>query len=73
VYYYLSGFDPAHARYSPGAALVAFAIRSAIEERATQFDFLRKREEFKYQWGARDRVSRRLLLSPSTAYARDVA
>ncbi len=73
IYYYLSGFDPAYARYSPGAALVAFAIRSAIEEGAAQFDFLRKREEFKYQWGARDRVNRKLLLAHSAAYARDVA
>src|SRR5205085_509509 len=73
VYYYLSGFDPAYARDSPGAALLAFAIRSAIEEGATTFDFLRNREEFKYQWGARDRVNRRLLLSHSIVYARDVA
>jgi len=73
IYYYLSGFDPAHARYSPGAALLSFIIRTAIEEGATEFDFLRKREEYKYQWGARDRVSRRLLLTPSVVYARDVA
>ena len=73
IYYYLSGFDPAHARYSPGAALLSFIIRSTIEEGGTEFDFLRKREEYKYQWGARDRVSRRLLLTPSVLYARDVA
>jgi CelD/BcsL family acetyltransferase involved in cellulose biosynthesis len=73
VYAYLSGFDPAHARNSPGAALLAFAIRSALEEGATEIDFLRKREEFKYQWGARDRVNRRLILSHSAADARDVA
>ena len=70
---YLSGFDPAHARNSPGAALLAFAIRSALEEGATEIDFLRKREEFKYQWGARDRVNRRLILSHSAADVRDVA
>jgi CelD/BcsL family acetyltransferase involved in cellulose biosynthesis len=73
VFYYLSGFDPAYARYSPGAALLSFTIRAAIEEGATEFDFLRKREEYKYQWGARDRLSRRLLLTPSVVYARDVA
>ena len=72
VYFYLSGFDPAYARYSPGAALLAWSIRSAIEEGAAQYDFLRKREDYKYQWGARDRVNRKLLISRS-AFARDVA
>jgi CelD/BcsL family acetyltransferase involved in cellulose biosynthesis len=73
VYAYLSGFDPAQQRNSPGAALLAHSIRCAIEEGATQFDFLRNREEFKYQWGARDRVNRKLIVSHSAAYARDVA
>jgi CelD/BcsL family acetyltransferase involved in cellulose biosynthesis len=73
VYCYLSGFDPAHARSSPGAALLAFAIRSALEEGAREVDFLRKREEFKYQWGAADCVNRRLILSYSAADVRDVA
>jgi CelD/BcsL family acetyltransferase involved in cellulose biosynthesis len=73
LYYYLSGFDPAHARYSPGAALLAWSIRSAIEEGGVEVDFLRNREDYKYQWGARDRVSRKLLISHSAAYARDVA
>jgi len=73
VYAYLSGFDPAHGRNSPGAALLAFAIRSALEEGSAEIDFLRKREEFKYQWGARDRVNRRLILSHAAADVRDVA
>ena len=73
VYCYLSGFDPAHARHSPGAALLAFAIRSALVEGASEIDFLRKREEFKYEWGARDRVSRRLILSHPALDVRDVA
>lgn len=73
VYAYLSGFDPAHQRNSPGAALLAHSIRCAIEEGATRFDFLRNREEFKYEWGARDRVNRKLIVAHSAAYARDVA
>ena len=73
VYCYLSGFDPAHARNSPGAALLAFAIRSALEEGAKEVDFLRNREEFKYHWGAADRVNRRLILSHSAVDVRDVA
>ena len=65
VYYYLSGFDPAHARSSPAPRCLLFRFASAIEEGATQFDFLRKREEFKYHWGARDAVNRRLLVTHS--------
>lgn len=73
VYAYLSGFDPARQRSSPGAALLAHSIRCAIEEGATEFDFLRNREDFKYQWGARDRVNRKRIVSHTTACARDVA
>jgi len=73
LYYYLSGFNPAQARYSPGAVLLAWSIGSAIAEGGVEVDFLRNREDYKYQWGARDRVNRKLLVSHSAAYARDVA
>ncbi len=72
-FYYLSGFDPAHAHLSPGAVLLAETIRLAIEEGATEIDFLRQREEFKYRWGARDRVNRRLWIERRTAPAENVA
>lgn len=54
TYYYLSGFDPEFAQYSPGNILVAHAIHEAIREGATEFDFLRGRESYKYKWGAID-------------------
>lgn len=73
LFYYLSGFDPAQARFSPGAALLAWTIESAIAEGGVEVDFLRHREEYKYQWGARDRVNRKLLVSHTAARARDVA
>jgi len=63
VYAYLSGFDPEWARYSPGAVLLKHSIERAIEEGALEFDFLRKPEPFKYQWGARDRINSRLMFS----------
>ncbi len=53
---YQHGFDPALARYSPGALLCAHAIDRAHEEGATSFDFLRGTESYKYRWGARDRL-----------------
>jgi CelD/BcsL family acetyltransferase involved in cellulose biosynthesis len=52
--YYLSGFDPGHARLSPGTLLVGAAITAAAREGARAFDFLRGREAYKYAWGARD-------------------
>ncbi len=61
-YFYLSGFDPAFARLSPGIVLMAETIRRAIEENASEIDFLRRREAFKYQWGAEDTFNRRLCL-----------
>jgi CelD/BcsL family acetyltransferase involved in cellulose biosynthesis len=61
-YAYLSGFDPEFARISPGQVLIASSIRGAIAEGATDYDFLRKTEDFKQRWGASGRLNRRLLL-----------
>jgi CelD/BcsL family acetyltransferase involved in cellulose biosynthesis len=52
--YYLSGFDPAVAEFSPGLLLIAHAISEAIREKASCFDFLRGAEPYKYAWGAHD-------------------
>ena len=59
VYYYLSGYDPALEKLSIGSVLVAHAVESAVKEGATTFDFLRGAEEYKYAWGAKDRMNRR--------------
>lgn len=56
TYYYLGGFDPEFKHYSPGTVLVAHVISEAIREGATEFDFLRGREDYKYRWGAVDRI-----------------
>ncbi|MCS7309018.1 MAG: GNAT family N-acetyltransferase [Armatimonadota bacterium] len=50
AYYYLGGFEPRLARYSPGTVLTAWAIRRAIEEGCVVFDFLRGDEPYKYRW-----------------------
>jgi CelD/BcsL family acetyltransferase involved in cellulose biosynthesis len=62
AYYYLGGFDPEFRRLSPGNVLVAHAIHEAIKEGATQFDFLRGDEAYKYRWGARDETTWRRLI-----------
>ena len=62
AYLYLSGFDENWRRVSPGMVLLAHAIQCAIEEGLSYADFLRKPEEFKYAWGARDEMTRRIFI-----------
>lgn len=59
IYYYLSGYDPQYEKHSIGNVIVAHALREAIREGCIAFDFLRGAEEYKYAWGARDRMNRR--------------
>ncbi|MER9952000.1 GNAT family N-acetyltransferase [Mesorhizobium sp. M0047] len=54
AYAYLGGFDPDYAEVSPGAILIGHAITEALREGASEFDFLRGREAYKYSWGAVD-------------------
>lgn len=54
TFYYLGGFDPALAKLSPGALVLAHAIEQATREGCTTFDFLRGAEPYKYAWGAVD-------------------
>lgn len=59
VYYYLSGYEPALEKLSIGNVIVAHAVENAVRDGATTFDFLRGAEEYKYAWGAKDRMNRR--------------
>ena len=59
VYYYLSGYDPDLEKLSPGTLIVAHAIECARRDGATAFDFLRGAEDYKYSWGAKNRMNRR--------------
>ena len=72
-YAYLSGFDPAVERFTPGGALLAMAIERSIAEGLREFDLLRKRESYKYLWGAEEQANRRLLVWHSPAFARTAA
>ena len=50
VLYFQSGFDPALHKYSPGLALMGFAIESAIGEGARLFDMLKGEHAYKGAW-----------------------
>ena len=62
TYYYLGGFALEMSRYSLGTLLTGRAIRQAIEEQCTEFDFLRGDEPYKYRWLPAERINYRLLL-----------
>lgn len=61
---YNSGYDPDHRAANPGLVLIARCIGNAIEEGATEYDFLRGTERYKYDLGGADRVVHLLTLSP---------
>ncbi|MBR0645390.1 GNAT family N-acetyltransferase [Plastoroseomonas hellenica] len=66
VYLYISGFDPALDRLSPGMLLVGHAIEQAVSEGFAALDFLRGQERYKYFWGAEDEPTfRRTLRLPA--------
>jgi CelD/BcsL family acetyltransferase involved in cellulose biosynthesis len=60
IYCYLSGYDPAMAKLSPGAVLLGWVIEEAVANGLQEVDFLRKPEAYKYLWGARDRINYKL-------------
>ncbi|MDB4971043.1 MAG: hypothetical protein JWN44_6732 [Myxococcales bacterium] len=62
VYYYLSGFDLGLGRYSPGAVLMAHAVDAAQRSGAQLFDLLRGDENYKREWGARERRTMRVVV-----------
>jgi CelD/BcsL family acetyltransferase involved in cellulose biosynthesis len=59
VYMLQAGFDPAHARWSPGSAVLAFALEDANREGVAAFDFLRGQHGYKEELatGVRHTVS----------------
>src|SRR6266496_701499 len=49
---YITGMDPALSRWSPGNLILEYAMRHAIAERASAWEFLRGDEQYKFLWGA---------------------
>ncbi|PQV64369.1 Acetyltransferase (GNAT) domain-containing protein [Abditibacterium utsteinense] len=54
-WFFIGGFEPDLMRWSVGTCLFARVFQHAIEEGASEFDFLRGAEEYKYRFGAVNR------------------
>jgi CelD/BcsL family acetyltransferase involved in cellulose biosynthesis len=64
---YNSAFDRAWQQLSPGMVLVAEDIRQAIDEGCSVFDFLKGDYAYKYRFGAKKRIVKRLVISREAA------
>jgi CelD/BcsL family acetyltransferase involved in cellulose biosynthesis len=66
-YFFIGGFEPELMRWSVGICLFSRVLQRAIEEGATEFDFLRGEEEYKYRFGAVNRDYKTLsMFQPSS-------
>jgi CelD/BcsL family acetyltransferase involved in cellulose biosynthesis len=68
-YFYQSGFDPAYSKHSVGVATMGLTIKMAIEEGASEYDFLHGDEEYKFHWAGGVRDLTRLEIHPPQATA----
>lgn len=64
VSFYQSGYDQQWKEHSPGSQIIAYAIQQAIEEGATEFDFLRGAEPYKFRWTNQVRKDLNVEFSP---------
>lgn len=66
---WVTSFNERFAEFSPGRVAVALAIRDAIAEGWTWFDFMRGQESYKFQFGASNVHSRTVMMQRSTLQA----
>ncbi|GAC1347300.1 MAG: GNAT family N-acetyltransferase [Acetobacteraceae bacterium] len=57
IFFYLSGFDAAHAFVSPGTILLGAMLEQAMAEGRQEAHFLRGEEDYKYAWGGVNRLN----------------
>jgi CelD/BcsL family acetyltransferase involved in cellulose biosynthesis len=69
-YFYQSGFDPDYSEHSVGAAALGLSIQKAIEEGASEYDFLHGAEEYKFHWASGTRDLSRFEMHPPQTMAR---
>lgn len=63
--FYLQGFDPDYAHYSPAFVLTANRIEDAIQRGLKKFDFLRGDEPYKYHFTKTQKINKRYYISHS--------
>ena len=69
-YWYLGGFDPAHAALGIGKIAIAAGIRQSIEKGRARYDFTRGPEPYKYWYGATDRQAPSIVVGSSRPRSR---
>jgi CelD/BcsL family acetyltransferase involved in cellulose biosynthesis len=55
--YYLSGYDPAWSKYSPGYTVIGLSIAGAVERGVKFYDLLRGAESYKFDWANETRAT----------------
>lgn len=61
--YYHSGFDPEWSKYSVGMVLLAKCMQDGIQQGMKEFDFMRGRSDYKWQWSVEERPFYRVMIS----------
>lgn len=69
-YFYQHGFDDQYQQHGVGLVLMAFTIRAAIDEAATEFDLLWGVEPYKFLWARNRRELRNIHLFPASVGGR---
>lgn len=64
VAYYLGGFDRSLSKYNPQKVALGDAIKGAIGLGLKTMDFLKGEEDYKWRWGAKPRLTYRVVLAP---------
>lgn len=63
---FINGMDPELGPFSPGSLVLHYAIREAIGEGSSHWEFLRGDEAYKFLWGAQILPKSRLLITART-------
>lgn len=60
AYYYLQGFDPEFAWFSPGTQILGAVVEDAIRHGMRNVNFLRGQERYKHGWGTQESPTYRI-------------
>jgi CelD/BcsL family acetyltransferase involved in cellulose biosynthesis len=69
-YYYLSGYDPAWAKYSLGFTVIGLSIAGAVERGVGCYDLLRGAEPYKFDWANETRATFAVQVASDSLVAR---